>query len=126
MVNKSNHPVFGATKTPMGDDPKLSAVDQAYFIYYGDGRQSDVFGTKGAIAMLCLDIASQCPELKQCRIGRFGARPEELLSDAEIIRSAAEYARRDVGAVPSLQAGINLTSWRGVENQQVKKKNISA
>ena len=99
----------------LGKEEKVSTLDLTYFLFYGDGRQSDVFGTKGAIAMLCLDIASQCPELKGCSIGRFGATKLELLSDEEIILAAAEYAQRGVGAVPSFQAGINLSSWRVAE-----------
>lgn len=94
-------------------DTKSASVDQAYFLYYGNGRQGDVFGTKGAIAMLCLEILAQCPELSDCRIGRFNSNKNELLSDIEILKSAAEYAQRGIGAVPSFSAGINLSSWRG-------------
>lgn len=107
---------FGSTKSTLGGGKvKFSAVDKAYFLYYDNGRQGDVFGTKGAMAMLCLDILSQCPELKNCRIGTFRSRKEQILNDEEILYAAAQYAKRDHGAVPSLRAGINLTSWRKVE-----------
>jgi hypothetical protein len=105
--------IFGQNRNnlaPQGQN--LSAVDQAYFLYYGNGRQGDVFGTKGAIAMLCLEILAQCPELSDCRIGRFNSGKSELLSDIDILKAAAEYAQKGIGAVPSLSAGINLSSWR--------------
>lgn len=108
----------------LGREGKVSTLDQTYFLYYGDGRQSDVFGTKGAIAMLCLDIVSQCPELNGCTIGRFGAKKAELLTDAEVLQAAAEYAQKGAGAVPSLQAGINLSSWR-TEEALIKNNNVA-
>jgi len=107
--------IFGQDRKNLApQEQKLSTVDQAYFLYYGNGRQGDVFGTKGAIAMLCLEILAQCPELSDCRIGRFNSGKSELLSDVDILKSAAEYAQKGVGAVPSLSAGINLSSWRTV------------
>jgi hypothetical protein len=96
----------------LGKEEKVSALEQTYFLFYSGGRQSDVFGTKGAIAMLCLDILSQCPELSGCSIGRFGSSAKELLSDEEVLAAAAEYAMKGHGAIPSLRAGINLSSWR--------------
>lgn len=82
--------IFGMDNQNIGAKPELSHVDQAYFLYYGIGRQGDVFGTRGAIAMLCLEIIAQCPELSSCRIGKFGASGTELLNDEDILRAAAD------------------------------------
>ncbi len=110
--------IFGMDNQNIGAKPELSHVDQAYFLYYGIGRQGDVFGTRGAIAMLCLEIIAQCPELSSCRIGKFGASGTELLNDEDILRAAAEYIQKGAGAVPSFKAGINLSSWRNLAEQK--------
>ncbi len=111
--------IFGLDNNDLtGSAPKITTVDQAYFLYYGSGRQGDVFGTKGAIAMLCLELIAQCPELSACRIGKFGASGTELLTDDEILRAAAEYIYKGGAAVPSFKAGINLSSWRNLAEQK--------
>lgn len=95
MINKVQIGEISQTNT--AEAGSVHAVDQAFFIYYRDGKRSDVFGTKGAIAMLCLDLIEQHPELSGCRIGTLNAKAEELLGDADIVQAAAEYRQKQDG-----------------------------
>ena len=86
--------IFGINSQSLcGGTSQLSRINQVYFLYHGNANRTDVYGTKGAMAYLCLEIISNYPELSDCRIGRYAAKPVDLLTEKEIILAAAEYVK---------------------------------
>ena len=84
--------IFGIDNYSLtGHAPKISQVSQAYFLFDRDGRQTDVYGPLDAMAVLCLEIVSQHPELAGYRIGKPRSAIHELLKEEEIIQAAAGY-----------------------------------